>query len=175
VEKRGYIHIYTGNGKGKTTAALGLALRAAGHEKSIYIGQFMKGSTCGELTALKKFKNLIKIEQYGKRKCIPFRKTPLLSDIHLARAGLKKAKTALLSGKYDLVILDELNVAAGFHLLDEEEVLTLVREKPENVELVITGRQAPKELIKMADLVSEIKEIKHYYKKGVHARPGIEM
>ena len=165
------IHVYTGNGKGKTTAALGLALRAAGNGLKVYIGQFLKGRAYGELRALKKFKN-IKIEQFGSV-CFVGKK-PSQKDVELAKKGLEKSRKILSKKIYDLVVLDEINVALRLGLLDLEEVLAMIRKIPKKTELVLTGRYAPKKIIKAADLVSEIKEIKHYFKKGVKCRRGIE-
>lgn len=167
-----YIHIYTGNGKGKTTAALGLALRAAGHNKRTYIGQFMKGQEYGELDAIKAIPQ-ITIEQYGDKGCI--RKEEVTQKhIDHAKAGLAKAREAMMSGEYDIVVLDEVNVALWFELLNEEDVLAFVDQRPEEIELVMTGRKVPESLIEKADLVTEMKEIRHYYAEGVTARRGIE-
>jgi len=169
---RGYIQVYTGDGKGKTTAALGLALRASGHGLRTYIGQFMKGQRYGELDALRDHP-YITIEQYGDVRCI---RREEVTPEHVAQAhrGLERAREAMLSGRYDLVVLDEVNVAIWFGLLDVEEVLALLDERPEGVELVLTGRRAPRELIARADLVTEMREVKHYYQQGVTARRGIE-
>ncbi len=171
--KKGYVQIYTGNGKGKTTAALGLAFRAAGNEFNVFIGQFMKGQDYGELKAAKRLAPYITMNQFGKATFVHVDKATE-DDIRLAKEGLAHSREALLSGKYDIVILDEINVAIFFKLLTTEDVLKLVEEKPENVELILTGRYAPKELIEKADLVTEMKEIKHYYTQGVLARKGIE-
>jgi cob(I)alamin adenosyltransferase len=165
------IQVYTGDGKGKTTAALGLAIRAAGAGKHVFIGQFIKGLEYSELRSLKKFKN-IKVEQFG-RGCFIKRK-PGLKDIELATAGLNKIRDIVKKQKFDLIILDEINVALDLGLLESEEVLKLVKKIPKKIELVLTGRNAPAELIKTADLVSEIKEVKHYFRKGQVARRGIE-
>ncbi len=171
---KGYIQVYTGNGKGKTTAALGLALRAAGYGQGSYIGQFLKGHLYGELISLEKLSPLIKIEQFGRKGFIHVTRNPDEEDIRLARKGLKKCREAMLSGKYRLIILDEINVAVYFHLLTEKEVLEFLEQKPENVEIILTGRYAPSSFLKKADLITEMKEKKHYYKKGVMAREGIE-
>lgn len=171
--KKGYIQVYTGNGKGKTTAALGLALRAAGKGMKVYIGQFMKGQRYGEFDAINKYlSEWITIEQYGTPKFVVGK--PSDEDIKLAKEGLKKAKEAMLSGNYDIVILDEINVSVYLKTLELEGVLDFIKEKPSNVELILTGRYAPQELIDIADLVTEMKEVKHYYTKGVIAREGIE-
>jgi cob(I)alamin adenosyltransferase len=165
------IQIYTGKGKGKTTAALGLALRAAGAGMKVYIGQFIKSGGYSELKALKKFKN-IKVEQFG-RGCF-IKGEPAKKDIDLAAAGLKKSRQVIASKKYGLVILDEINIALKLKLLKLDEVVELVKKTPAKIELVLTGRSCYFQLIKLADLVSEVKEKKHYYKKGVKARKGIE-
>ena len=169
---RGYVQVYTGDGKGKTTAALGLALRATGSGLRTYIGQFMKGQACGETRALAAHP-LITLEQYGDVLCI--RREEVTSE-HRDRAqrGLRAARDAMLSGEYDLVVLDEANVAIWFGVLALPEVLALLDERPAQVELVITGRRAPQEIIDRADLVTEMREIKHYYSQGVEARVGIE-
>jgi len=167
-----YTQVYTGNGKGKTTAALGLSIRAAGHGLKTYIGQFMKGQHYGELTALRD--NLcITIEQYGDIQCI-HRDQVTQKHIDQAEQGLIKARNAMLSGQYDIVILDEINVTVWFGLLTVKQVLEFLDQRPESVELILTGRNAPQELIEHADLVSEIKEVKHYYNQGILARNGIE-
>lgn len=165
------IQIYTGNGKGKTTAALGLALRASGAGLKVYIGQFIKGKTYSELKSLKTIP-WVKVEQYGSGCFI--RHKPKQKDIDLASEGLKRIREIVAQKKYKLVILDEINVALHFGLLKVNQIIQLFKTTPKNIELVLTGRQAPPELIKLADLVSEVKEIKHYYKKGAKARKGIE-
>ena len=165
------IQIYTGDGKGKTTAALGLALRAQGAGLKVYIGQFIKGKPYSELKTLKRIPN-IKIEQYGKDCFIKHK--PKQKDIDLANSGLRRAKQIIFKKEYDLIILDEINIALYLGLLGLDEVIDLLKHIPKNIELVLTGRRAHPRIIKLADLVSEIKEIKHYYKKGVKARRGIE-
>ncbi|MFQ5891698.1 MAG: cob(I)yrinic acid a,c-diamide adenosyltransferase [Candidatus Methanofastidiosia archaeon] len=168
---KGLIHIYTGNGKGKTTAALGLSMRALGHEFRVYIIQFMKeGYPYGELVVLQKLG--IEIERFGRGHFI--RDKPSTKDVELAEKALERAREVLKSQMYDLVILDEINVAIHFGLLSKEEVLELLREKPDATELVLTGRFAPKELIEVADYVTEMVEVKHPYRKGMKARDGIE-
>jgi cob(I)alamin adenosyltransferase len=170
--QKGYVQVYTGDGKGKTTAALGLALRASGHGMRTYIGQFMKGQHYGELDALRDHP-LITIEQYGDPRCI---RREEVTPEHVAQAqrGLERAREALLSGRYDIVVLDEVNVAIWFGLLDVEQVLALLDQRPERVEVILTGRRAPQELVERADLVTEMREVKHYYQQGVIARDGIE-
>ncbi len=165
------IHIYTGKGKGKTTAALGLALRAAGAGKKIHICQFLKGRYTCELASLKRFKN-IKVERFGSGRFV--KRPPARKDIALARRGLRAVKKVLGSKRCDMIILDEINSALDLGLLKIKELLSLIKKIPKKTEVVLTGRNAPPELIKIADLVSDIKEVKHYYKKGLKARKGIE-
>jgi len=165
------IQVYTGNGKGKTTAALGLALRTVGAGHKVYICQFCKGKHYCEHGSLKKIKN-IKVEQYGSTCFI--RRAPSENDIKLAQAGLEAARKAIHSKHYSLVVLDEINVALKLKLINLNDVLSLIKETPKAVELVLTGRSAHPEILKIADLVSEIRERKHYYKKGIRARKGIE-
>jgi len=171
---KGYIQIYTGKGKGKTTAALGLALRAVGHRQRVYIGQFLKGQLYGELLAAKKLTPYITIEQFGRKGFIHVTETPEDEDIRRAKKGLEKCLKAMLSQKYRIIILDEINVAVYFKLLTEKEVLRFLDQKPEAVEVILTGRYVPASFMKRADLVTEMKEKKHYYKKGVKGRIGIE-
>lgn len=171
---RGFIQVYTGAGKGKTTAALGLALRAAGHNKKSYIGQFLKGQKYGELLSVKRTAPLITIEQYGRKGFVHVTENPDEEDIQRAKNGLKKCLEAMLSQKYNIIILDEINVAVHFRLITEKDVHKFLEQKPEDVEIVLTGRYAPESFIKRADLVTEMKEIKHYYQNGVKAREGIE-
>jgi cob(I)alamin adenosyltransferase len=169
---RGYVQVYTGDGKGKTTAALGLALRASGHGLHTYVGQFMKGRRYGELQALRDHP-YITLEQYGDPRCI---RREEVTPEHVAQAhkGLDRARDAMLSGDYDLIVLDEVNVTIWFGLLTTEEVLAFLEQKPERVEVVLTGRRAPQALVRRADLVTEMREVKHYYQQGVKARVGIE-
>lgn len=170
--RKGYIHIYTGDGKGKTTAAIGLAIRAAGYGMKTYIGQFMKGQHYGELTALRDHP-CITIEQYGDIECV-HREEITQKHIDQAQQGLKQARKAMHSHQYDIIILDEINVAVWFDLIAPEQVTELLNERPKNVEFILTGRRAPEAFVEMADLVSDVKEIKHYYNQGVKARTGIE-
>jgi len=173
-KSKGYIQVYTGKGKGKTTAALGLALRAAGYGHRVYIGQFLKGQRYGELLSAKKLAPYITIEQFGRKGFVHVTHDPDEEDIRKARRGLKRCLDALLSLKYRIIILDEINVAVYFKLLSEKEVLEFLNQKPAGVEIILTGRYAPASFLKRADLVTEMKEKKHYYKKGVRAREGIE-
>ena len=168
----GYIQVYTGNGKGKTTAAIGLALRAAGAGKKVYFAQFVKGKTYSEIKAIRKYLPDITIKQFG-RGCFIV-KTPTSEDIEAARNGLNAVAGIVESGKYDLVVLDEATIAIYYKLFSVSELIGVLLKKPEETEVVITGRYAPEELIELADLVTEMKEVKHYYTKGVQARKGIE-
>jgi cob(I)alamin adenosyltransferase len=169
---QGFVQVYTGNGKGKTTAALGLAIRAAGAGKRVFIGQFLKSGQFSEISALKRYFKSIKIRQYGKKQFAS--KKTLKNDKKKVSNGFKEVSKAVFSEIFDIIILDEINFAMSKNLLDPMKVINLIKEKPKLVELVLTGRNAPKEIIKIADLVTEMKEIKHYFKKGVKARLGIE-
>jgi cob(I)alamin adenosyltransferase len=169
---KGYIHIYTGNGKGKTTAAFGLALRASGAGLKVYIGQFIKGKVYHEIKALNKNFPNITIRQFGLG-CFIL-KDPTKEDKEAAQSGFEKIKIIIEGSKYDLVIMDEVNIALYFQLIDLQDLIEVIRNKPAPVELVLTGRYAPDELIACADLVTEMKEIKHYYQNGIEARKGIE-
>lgn len=168
---KGYVQVYTGNGKGKTTASLGLAIRAAGAGLGVFIIQFMKQGMYSEIKALKKFENIV-VEQYGAGQFV--KGTPSDADRAGCRQGYERLCSIIESGKYDLVIAEEANVACFYGLLSEEDLLHLIDIKPDHVELVITGRGAPVSVIEKADLVTEMTEIKHYYKQGVVARVGIE-
>lgn len=168
---KGQIHIYTGNGKGKTTAALGLALRAVCAGKKVFFGQFVKGMNYSELKAPSYLPGF-EIRQFGCGRFIY--NQPTEEDIAAAREGLATCRRVLAEGRHDLVVLDELNIALYYKLFSVEEAIELIKSKPEATELVITGRYAPPELIELADLVTEMKEIKHYYTKNVPARKGIE-
>jgi cob(I)alamin adenosyltransferase len=171
---KGYIQVYTGNGKGKTTAALGLAFRATGCELKTYIGQFMKGQKYSELNAVKMISEFITIEQYGKKSFTYHQNPPDPESIKMAKAGLQKARVAMLSSKYDIIVLDEINTAHFFNIVTLDEMLQFITDKPDGVELIFTGRYAPKGLIDAADLVTEMVEVKHYYKKSITSRKGIE-
>ncbi len=171
--ERGLIQVYTGNGKGKTSAAFGLALRAAGRGLRICIVQFIKGGfDYGELYVVNKLPN-VTLKAFGRGKFVTA-KPPEEQDIELAREALQFAEEAVYSKQYDVVILDEVNVALALKLVRLQDVLKLVKSKPEKMELVLTGRSAPSEIIEIADLVTEMKEIKHPYRKGFQARKGIE-
>jgi len=171
--KLGTIQVYTGNGKGKTTAAIGQAIRAIGHGLNVIIIQFMKGEiNYGEVIMAKELRNFT-IEQWGRKEFVS-KKNPLQIDIQLAQKALKRAKEVIMNKQYDIVVLDEINVAIDYNLIEEEEVITLLKTKPKEVEIILTGRGATPRIIEIADMVSEVKEVKHHYQKGVKAREGIE-
>jgi cob(I)alamin adenosyltransferase len=172
--EQGFIQIYTGNGKGKTTAAIGQAVRAAGLGLKTYIAQFMKEFPYSELNSLKHLKNWITIEQFCGDEFVYKKELPGEEDLAKARKGLRTAKEKMLSGEYDLIILDEAIVATYFKLIETAELIEIIKLKPEKVELILTGRYCPKELIELADLVTDMKEVKHYYQKGIKSRKGIE-
>ena len=169
---KGYLQVYTGDGKGKTTAAMGTALRALMAGWRVYIGQFLKNGTSGEILALQQLGKTLTVEPYGHGGELTGREKEAYCQA--ARAGFQKAKEALLCGNYDLVILVECNVELALGYLDVAEVLDLLRMRPEGVECILTGRGAIPEVVEMADLVTEMKEIKHYFAQGVMARKGIE-
>ena len=169
---KAFTHVYTGNGKGKTTAAFGLALRASGAGLKVFIGQFVKGKVYNENEAIHKFLPSITVKQYGLG-CFIVNK-PTKSDMTAAEQGFEEIQTIIQNGKYDLVILDEVNIALYYKLIDVNELVDVIKNKPSDVELVLTGRYAPQEIIDVADLVTEMKEIKHYFQKGIEARDGIE-
>jgi cob(I)alamin adenosyltransferase len=172
--EKGYIQVYTGNGKGKTTAALGLAFRAAGRGLRVFFLQFMKGGgPYGEHIAAEKLSPWLTIVRTGREGWVN-RENPDREDVRLAEEGLEKARAAVTGGEYDLVVLDEVNGAVSFGLVSVEKVLALLAQKPEGVELVLTGRNADERVMEAADLVTEMREVKHYYRKGVPSRIGIE-
>ncbi|MBU0457697.1 MAG: cob(I)yrinic acid a,c-diamide adenosyltransferase [Nanoarchaeota archaeon] len=206
--KKGLVHVYTGDGKGKTTASLGLALRSVGQGFKVFMIQFMKGGTyTGEYISAKNYLPNFEILQFG-RPCIKQMKQMKLNGFSSGKVdkesifdafreeidcgscrycflnddiqkdyieeGFKKALDVVLGGKYNLVILDEINTGMSLNLLKTELVLNLIANKPEHVELILTGRNVPDEIIYVADLVTEMKQHKHYYDKGVSARRGIE-
>ena len=174
--RKGYIQIYTGNAKGKTTAALGLALRAAGAGHTVFIAQFVKKRKCSEHKAFERFSDIITVKQFGTGFIKSGQQSAISSQQKLtARKGFEEVMAVIASKQFDMVILDEINVATHYGLLSVEEVLELLDAKPLNVELVLTGRYADERIIEKADLVTEMKEIKHYFKKGVKARRGIEL
>ncbi len=169
---KGYVQVYTGDGKGKTTAVLGLSIRAAGAGKKVFIAQFIKMGDYSEIKALQRFSDVITVEQYGKGRFIKGK--PSSEDIDAANKGLERIHAVLIGAQYDVVILDEANVAVMCGLFSVDDILRLIAVKPENVELVFTGRGADPRVVDKADLVTEMKCIKHYYDNGVHARVGIE-
>jgi cob(I)alamin adenosyltransferase len=169
---KGLLQVYTGNGKGKTTAALGLALRAAGAGQRVFIAQFVKGMKYSELNSLKRLRPRVTVKQYGLKRFI--RGKASQKDVAAARKGLKEAGRVIASGKYDLVVLDEANIATYFNLFRPEELLNIILRRPANVEIVVTGRYADKRVIDAADLVTEMRDVKHYFAEGVRARRGIE-
>jgi cob(I)alamin adenosyltransferase len=170
---KGLVFVYTGNGKGKTTAAMGQALRAIGHDLKVLVIQFMKGKKYGEVIAAEKYLPGVTIYQCGLDSFV-MRGNPAPVDVELARKGLSIAREALTSGEYNMVILDEINVALDFKLIPLGDVVEMIQHKAPSVDLILTGRYAPKEIIELADMVSEVKEVKHHYAAGVKERAGIE-
>jgi cob(I)alamin adenosyltransferase len=170
---RGLVFVHTGDGKGKTTAALGLALRALGHGRKVFIAQFMKGRDYGETMAAAKYLPGLTWYKCGRESFIR-KGHPAPVDIELAQKGFEVAREAVFSGKYDMVILDEINVAVDFQLIPLSAVLDLIKNKPESLYLGLTGRNASPEIIDQADLVTEMKEIKHPFSKGIPAKEGFE-
>lgn len=168
---KGYVHVYTGNGKGKTTAALGLAVRAISAGKKVFFGQFIKGMDYSELKSQEFIPNL-KIQQFGKDCFIE--KDPTDADIKLAKDGLELCKEILKNGEYDIVVLDELNIAIHYNLFSLEEAIDAIENRAPHVEVIVTGRYAEDKLIEIADLVTDMKEVKHYYMKGIESRKGID-
>jgi cob(I)alamin adenosyltransferase len=171
-DEKGLIHIYTGSGKGKTTAAIGLGIRAIGANKKVYMIQFMKGRKYCELETLDKIKNF-EYKQFGRDEFVS-KDNPEQIDIDLAKKGFKHAEKIILENKYDILILDELNVVLDYNLIPMKEVLNLLLEKPEKLEIVLTGRYANTKFVKIADVVTEMLEIKHPYQNGIMARKGID-
>jgi len=173
--KKGLIQVYTGNGKGKTTAALGLALRAVGHGMKVLMVQFMKGNVqCGELESARKLSPYLTIKQAGRETFIS-KPNPDPKDLQLAQEGFLIAKKAIQNKEYDIVILDEINLAIDYALIPVKDLLQLIDSKPETVELILTGRNVRREILERADLVTEMVDRKHYYDRGVPARKGIEI
>ncbi|WP_312908643.1 cob(I)yrinic acid a,c-diamide adenosyltransferase [Tissierella praeacuta] len=168
---KGYIHVYTGNGKGKTTAALGLSLRAIFAGKKVFFGQFIKGMDYSELEGQRYLPNF-KIQQFG-RDCFIYN-NPTDEDIRMAKEGLEICKRILNSHEYDIVVLDEINIATYYRLLDPDDIIDILKNREPKIEVILTGRYADEKIIEFADLVTEMKEIKHYYYRGVEARKGIE-
>jgi len=167
-----YVQIYTGNGKGKTTAALGLAVRACGAGLRVYIGQFIKRGLYSEIKALNERFPDVTVEQYGRGSFVGAKPAP--EDIEAAQEGLNKLRNAILSNTYGVVIADEICTASATGLFSTDEILRLIDTKPENVELILTGRSADEQLVARADLVTEMRDIKHYFRENVKGRTGIE-
>jgi cob(I)alamin adenosyltransferase len=171
--ENGLVQVYTGNGKGKTSAAFGAVLRAVGRGLKVYIIQFIKGGfDYGELYSVKYLPNL-KLTAFGRGRFITEPQPPE-EDVRLAREGFELAKRTVSGGEYDIVVLDEINVVMYLKMIGVDEVVELVKNKPKHVELILTGRNAPAQIIEIADLVTEMKEIKHPYAKGIPKRKGIE-
>ncbi len=170
--EKGYIHVYTGNGKGKTTSAIGLAVRAIGAGLKVHMLQFMKGRKYSELNIIDNLKNFT-YSQHGRDEFVN-KINPNKIDIDMAQKGFDYAKKLIKSNKYDMIILDEINVAVDFDLINIEDLLIIIKEKPEKLELILTGRYANPKIIKIADYATEMIEIMHPYKKGVQARKGFE-
>ena len=172
--EKGYVQLYTGNGKGKTTAALGLAVRAAGAGLKTIIIQFMKGQHYGELEAVRLFDDMIKIEQYGSAEFCGPDDESIQEHYQLARNAIARSREAILDDNFNIVVLDEIVTAFLFKLVTLDEIVELIQNRDRHIELILTGRGAPKSLFKYCDLVTEMKEGKHYYNEGVQARLGIE-
>jgi cob(I)alamin adenosyltransferase len=168
----GLIQIYTGDGKGKTTAAIGQAIRACGHGARVMMIQFMKGREYGELKCARKLDHF-EILQFGRDEFVS-RTNPDQVDIDLARHGFEKAREVIKNGRHDVLILDEINVAIDFGLLQVEDVVELLKGKPAQMEVILTGRKAPRELMDMANLVTEMRELRHPYQQGIEMRKGID-
>lgn len=171
--KKGIVMVNTGNGKGKTTAAFGQALRAIGHGYKVCIIQFMKGRAYGEYQSAKQFLPNLTVHLVGLDSFV-MRDNPAPVDIKMAKEGFLLAKEVMGSGDYDMVILDEINVAVDFKLIDLKDVLDLIKTRPPGLDVILTGRYAHPEIMALADTVTEMKEIKHHYAAGVKDRPGIE-
>lgn len=170
---KGYIHIYTGNGKGKTSAALGIAIRATGAGLKTYFAQMMKSYIYSELLMLKNISE-IKLVQFCDDKFVIEKRKPNNSELKEAKFAMKKIKEAMQSGAYDLIVMDEAIVSVYFGLITNDDLLEIINAKPHNTELILTGRYADEEIIERADIVTEMQEIKHYYTKGVLSRKGID-
>ena len=171
--ENGIIHVYTGNGKGKTSAAFGLALRSLGRGLKVYCIQFIKGGfDYGELHVVENLPNMT-LKAFGRGKFITDN-PPSIKDVKLAEEALSLAENIVKNGDYDVIIMDEVNVAVSLGLIKLERVLNLMQNKPKNVELVLTGRYAADEVIREAQVVTEMKEIKHPFSKGLKARKGID-
>ncbi len=172
--EKGYIQVYTGNGKGKTSAAIGISVRAAGAGLKTYFVQFMKVFPYSEIESLKQLSEFIEVEQFGKDDFIFRKEEPNEEEKKEAKQGLVRAEEKMLSGEFDLVILDEICVSIYFKLFAIEQVLSFIEKKPDKVELILTGRYCPEAILEKADLISNIEEVKHYYTQGVLSRKGID-
>lgn len=170
--QNGYVSVITGNGKGKTTTALGMALTAAGAGSRVFVLQFIKKGDYSEIKALKRMSDRITVEQHGLGRFTTEKPEP--EDIEASRRGLERAREIITSDQYDVVILDEANVAVKLGLMGVQELVSLILSKPARLQLVITGRYASPKIIDLADQVTELKARKHYMQKGVPAREGIE-
>lgn len=172
--KNGYVQVYTGDGKGKTTAAIGQAIRAIGAHLQVYFVQFMKDYGYSEVALLESYSPRLVLKRYGNDRFV-FKKQPpdaaMIDEVH---AGLLEAQRQMAGGQYDMIIMDELLVSIYFKLFNTEEVMQFIKRKPPNVEMILTGRYCPEAIIETADLVTEMREVKHYYQKNVKARRGIE-
>ena len=172
---KGCVQVYTGNGKGKTTAALGLTLRAVGAGLKVYFGQFIKGRDCAEINGLSMLGDSVTLERFGSGRWIDKNKLEQYKEeLELAKKGIDSVREAVYSGKFDLVIMDEALGALKSGVINIDEIMYILKNKPAKLEIVLTGRNIPQELLDIADLVSEINPIKHYYETGLRARKGIE-
>ncbi len=171
MKNKGYTQVYTGNGKGKTTAAIGISIRALGAGFKVLFVQFVKGQKYSEHKALEKFDNLT-VKQFGREGFIHSK--PVAEDVEQAQKGYNFVLNAFKNDNYDVVVLDEANIAVYFKLFSDDDLIKLIDAKPKNCELIITGRYATQKIIDKADLVTEMKDVKHYYTKGINARIGIE-
>jgi len=171
---KGYIQVYTGNGKGKTTAALGQVIRAAGSGLKTYFIQFMKDFPYGEKESLKRLSEFITFEQYGNDAFVFKKESPNKKLIQTVKDGLQRAEEQMLNGDYNIIVLDEVCVSIYFELFKTDEIISFLKKKPEQVEVILTGRYCPQKIMEIADLVTEMREEKHYYTEGINARKGIE-
>ncbi len=172
MQKQSFVHLYTGNGKGKTTAAIGLALRAAGAGRRVFIAQFVKGMRYAEIAYIDRHIPTITTHRYGSACFVDH--APTVADIRRAAEGLYDVRSILQSGRYGLVILDEATIAVHYHLFTSADLIEAINLRHPSTEVVVTGRYATPDLIEIADLVTEMQEVKHYYNQGVASRPGIE-